>query len=267
MTLKELANMFHRSLERVFDIQKFLPIFLVLLFSGLLFLFCQGFATHASAWMHLPLLSVPFYVLGFLLMVVGAGIIQSYENEKQGKIFKGNLYFSKECFLKAVYFFGPLLGALILVSILFGIIVLIKSIAYLGTFLGIILAFAPYLFNFCFLLLLLAACLALFFFTPLLSLKQKIDKQALIARLNDELFTHLILLIVALFPLWIIAKFAIAALVATLVGYSSGDAELIKILQGLFILIPIAALLTFPLIFFFHFASEAYSYSSSKKSH
>jgi len=185
-------------------------------------------------------------------------LIQAYNKEREGQITKKPFFFSKELALKVSYFFLPCFLTSFVLWILLGIFILIKSTPYLGTFLGIILAFFPFLINLGIHLLFLVAFLILFFFTPLLALNKNIDRRSLITRLRVDLFTHLLLLGFAVFPVWIVWMLSAKAAALTFSGYAYGDNLVVIILQGLFILIPFSTIMALPIIFFFNFSLEAY---------
>lgn len=254
----ELGTLCNRAFAHIFDARKFLAVFLVLLLSGLFVLFFQGFALCAPNWLKLPLLTFPFIIMGALLMVVGAGLNKMYAQEREGIKVNDLPFFSGEVMFRAACFFAPLAVAAVTLLLLLGLFLLIKSIPYIGTFLGIILAFAPFLINFSLLLLFLIAFLILFLFTPLVAFKKHFDKQTLIARLQGGFFNHVLLLGTVLIPLWIIWKFVVHAADFTFKGYAAHDPSVIKVLQGLFMLIPMAAIFTLPLIFFFNFSFESF---------
>lgn len=254
----ELGTLCNRAFAHIFDARKFLAVFLVLLLSGLFVLFFQGFALCSPNWLKLPLLTLPVIIMGALLMVVGAGLNKMYAQEREGIKVNDLPFFSGEVMFRAACFFAPLIVAAVTLLLLLGLFLLIKSIPYVGTFFGIILAFAPFLINFALLLLFLIAFLILFLFTPLVAFKKHLDKKALMARLQGGLFNHVLLLGTILIPLWIIWKFVVHAADFTFKGYAAHDPSVIKVLQGLFMLIPMAAIFTLPLVFFFNFSFESF---------
>jgi len=261
MKINDLAQIFNRSFQRVFDIQKFFPIFIALIFSGLFFLFFQGMAKDISNWLKLLVLCLPFFVMVALVMTAGAMTTKVYAQQREEKVIsmKEILFSSRKQIQRASYCALILFSSFLASWILLGIFISIKSIPYLGPFLGVILAFIPFLLNLCILLLFFAALLVLFFCTPLITFEEKVNKETIKARLQTDLFTHLLFIIIASLPLWIVWMFVYKALLLTFSVYSFGDYDVEKVLQSLFILIPFSAVLTFPLIFFFNLAQEAYS--------
>ncbi len=270
MKLKDLAGMFNRSWEYAFSIRKFLFMFLMLVIVGLIFLFFQAIAPYSTPWLQFAFRFAPFFVSAALLMMVGTFLIKTYLEEKEqgpthitgARVIEGSLkssfFSSTKPFLIASYCSLALLGAFIGFWILLGLFILLKSIPYIGVFFGVILAFVPFLLNLSILLLLVAVLGTLFFFTPLLALKTRIEREDLFARLRFDLFTHTVTLAMAFIPVWVVWLFVRKAALMTFEVYSAGDNQLVMVLQAFFMLIPFAAAMAFPLIYFFNFALESF---------
>lgn len=260
MKLKELASAFNRAAAGIFSIQKFAFLFLGLILAGLFFLFFQSFSFYANVWVKFLLAALPLFLLIPILTVVGCLVMKIYSQEREGKTVQigENFLFLKPRILKGLAFALIVPASFILLWILIGLLILLKAIPYLGPFLGVIFAFAPFLLNLAALLLFFASLFTLFFFAPLFILNDKIDRKALVKRLNADLFTHLGFVAVAWSPLWIVWFFVSKALWLTFAVYASGDGIAEKGLQSLFMLIPFAAILALPLIFFFNFSWETY---------
>lgn len=265
MKLKDLAGMFNRSWEYAFSIRKFLFMFLTLVIVGLIFLFFQAIAPYSTPWLQFAFRFAPFFISAALLMVVGTLLIKTYIQEKEegpslmtGAAFKSSFFSSSQPILMASYSALALLGAFLGFWILLGLFILLKSIPYLGVFFGVILAFVPFLLNLAILLLLVAVLGALFFFTPVLAIKTRIERNDLTGRLRSDLFTHIVTLATAFIPVWIFWLFVRKAAQMTFEVYSTGDNQVVMVLQAFFMLIPFAAAMAFPLIYFFNFALESF---------
>lgn len=264
MKLTELATLFNRSAGHAFSIQKNFILFFALILFGLIFLSFQGIGVYLSSeWAKFFFLGIPFFLLILLLLACGVLIntLYAYERDDKTPAFKELFSSLRGKMVKASYFGLPLLLGFIALWAFMGVFILLKSIPYLGRFLAVILAFAPFIFSLGVILLLVAGILILFFFTPMLTFHESVDRAALITRLRGNLFTHLLLLAVALIPFWIVWFLLSKALDLTFALFSAGDQPIDLVLQGLFILIPIAAILTLPLAFFFNFALESYLYT------
>lgn len=266
MKLKDIAGMFNRAWEYAFNVRKFLFMFLTLIIAGLLFIFFQGIGASASVWLQLALRFFPIFVAAALLMATGTFLIKTYIEEKEqsrddimmGVGLKTSYATLGEPLIKAFYFVVPLLGAFIAFWILLALFILLKAIPYVGVFFGVILAFVPFLLNLAILLLMVAILGVLFFFTPLLAVKNHVDRKDLLVRLRADLFTHTLSLAIGFVPVWVIWMFVRSAAMLTFDVYSVGDSSLAMIMQAFFMLIPFAAAMSFPLIYFFNFALEAF---------
>lgn len=260
MKLKDLSQMFNRAAGHVFAIKKTFFLFLALIVFGLIFLSLKGIATDTLNWWRLFLAAIPFFLLIAFLMATGVFLVKAYVLEREDKPFSVKETFSSSAkfMLKAAYFALPLFLAFIVLWVTMGIFILLKSIPYLGPFLGVILAFVPYVSSICILLLFFISLLFLFFLTPLLAFNETVDRNALIGRLRADLFTHILLLGSAFFPVWIVWLFASRAITLTFAVYSINDSGVEMALQSLFMLIPFAAVMALPLTFFFNFATESY---------
>lgn len=263
--LTDLAGMFNRSWEYAFRIRKFLFMFLALVTVGLIFLFFQAIAPYSTPWLEFAFRFAPFFISAALLMVVGTFLIKSYIQEKEegpslmtGETLKSSFFTSSQPILMASYSALALLGAFIGFWILLGLFILLKSIPYIGVFFGVILAFVPFLLNLAILLLLVAVLGSLFFFTPVLAVKAHIERKDLLQRLRADLFTHIVTLAIAFVPVWVFWLFVRKAAQLTFEVYSAGDNQVVIILQAFFMLIPFAAAMAFPLIYFFNFALESF---------
>ncbi|MCC5832147.1 MAG: hypothetical protein JJU12_03795 [Chlamydiales bacterium] len=260
MTLKEIAQMFNRSISHSFGLKKSICLFAILFFSGLIILFFQGVAVYASPWLKLPFRFIPLFIAIGLIMAGGIFSIRLYEKELEGE----NPSLSKvarhswDLLIKATYLALPLLAAFLIFWVLIGVFILLKAIPYIGPFFGVFLASAPFLLSFGILLLFLVALAAFFFITPSLAKREKLDRVGLLMRLRSDFFLNLLLLGVAYLPVWILWLFVKNAAQMTLHFYSYGDGRIEILLQGIFVLLPLAAIVTPGAAFFFNFAYESY---------
>jgi hypothetical protein len=267
MTLREIANMFNRSVAYAFGFRKLICIFAILFLSGLVILFFQGLALYSALWLKLPLRFIPIFIAIGFVMAGGIFLIRLYEKELEGEhpyVLKVARH-SWDLLIKATYLVLPLIVAFLIFWVLIGIFMLLKSIPYIGHLFGIFLAFAPFLLNFGILLLFLAALGAFFFFAPPLAKTEKLDQSGLSLRLRADFFLNILLLGIAYLPVWIVWLFVKNAALMTIGFYSYEDSQLEILLQGIFILLPLAAILSPAVTFFFNFAYESYLASSLKK--
>lgn len=259
MTLKDLAHMFNSSLAKAFSIKKFLCLFGTLILSGLVYLFFQGLAAYAPAWLAFPLKYVPLFLVIGILLAAGTILIRLYTAEKEGESLPlmQTILGSWEPLLKATYLAFPLLLAFIVFWVLIGLFLLLKSIPYLGPLLAVVLAFAPFLLNLGTLLLFFVALLGFFFVTPSLATSGRVNRKALLSRIKSDIFSNLLLLGVAYLPVYIVWRFVgnAASMTVQLFALEGGPLEML--LQSVFMMLPYVAVLTPAVTFFFNFASEA----------
>ena len=260
MIFKDLSRIFNRSLHHSFGIKKNLYLFLTLVCSGLIYLFFQALASYAPFWLKFPLRSIPIFIIIGCVMAAGIFLIQLYIQERNGKSLDGLkiAWNHWDLILKAAYLALPLLLVFLIFWIVIGIFMLLKMIPYLGTLLGIILAFFTFLLNFGISLLFLAALFTFFFVVPSLVQIEHLDRKGMFQQMREDFFTHFLLLSVACFPVWIIWKLVEHAAEMTLQLYAFEGKPIAIILQSGFMMLPFIAILTPSVTFFFNFAYESY---------
>lgn len=260
MTLKEIEKMFNRSLVHALDLRKCLCLFLVLLVSGFVVLFFQGLALYSKLWLKLPLQFIPLFLAVGLVMGGGIFLIRLYDQELSGEhpaVFTIAMH-SWDVLLKSFYLTLPLVMVFMVFWVLIGVLMLLKSIPYLGPLLGVILAFAPFILNLGILMLFLTAFLAFFFQAPFLAKTESEQKRGVLQRIREDFFLNLLLFAIAYLPVWVVWEFVKYAVLMTRQFYSYGDSQIAMIFQNVLILLPFAAILTPAVIFFFNFAYESH---------
>lgn len=154
--------------------------------------------------------------------------------------------------------------------VLLGVFVLLKQTPGLGSFLSVILAFAPFLIYLGILILYLISLFLLFYVAPAIAFKG-LEKgavfQTVMKRLEVNPFFNILLLIMALLPFGFILILLFSALTLTGCVANQDQALLQTTLQRLFVMIPFVALLTPAVIFFFNFAAESYMFMQKHLRH
>ncbi len=260
MTLQDIAQMFNRSLAHAFRWKKFVGFALLLILAGLLYLLFESVAGYAPYWLGLPLKFVPLFVGVGLIMAAGTLLVRLYikEQEKETSTFMQVVWDSLSLLVKAACLSFPLLFAFGAFWVVLAVLLLLRAIPYFGNALGVVLAFLAFALNFGTVLLFIAALLAFFFLVPSLAVTEKLECKSVLKPLKENLFSALLLLAVACIPFWIVWKIVGLAAVLTLQAFAFGDSVIEVLLQSFFMLLPIAALLTPALTFFFNFAYESY---------
>lgn len=263
MNLSDVGAAFNRALAYTFSKKKLLLVYAVILACGLLTVFFRGLAAQAGSWTLLSITFLPIFFSVGLLLSMGILLIRIYHDEvKQRPVdYWTTASKSWDTIVGAAYFFIPILLGYLALWIIFAIYMILKAIPGIGEFLGVILAFVPFILHLSILALVVISWAILFFVSPLIALRS-MDKvrmvEGIFHRLQIDPFSNLILAMLGLVPLAIFGAFAFLALYLTESVCFSCLNPLQRVLENFFILIPFAAILTLPIIFFFNFAAEAH---------
>ncbi|MFZ0564967.1 MAG: hypothetical protein WAM28_02080 [Chlamydiales bacterium] len=265
MTFKDLAILFRKACSSSFKLKKFLFLFLVLAISGLIYLFFQGVSLYFTNWTRLPISFLPFFLVSGPLLAAETFILELYHREQKAESlsFRQAMLESWEIMLRSSYLALPVLVAFFLLWVLLAIFILLKAIPLLGKLFGIILAFGPFLINLGVLVLLLSILFLFFFVIPSFVVNKKIDRTLLLKKIRSDPFTHVLLLAAALLPVWIAGKIIGKAALMTLFTYSFED-KVLTTLQLFFVMLPVVALMTPAINFFFNFAMESYYWTQAE---
>jgi hypothetical protein len=263
MDFHQLELMFNRAFYLSFSKKKFWLVFTILALCGVLVVFFRGLALGANEWLMLSLTFLPIFLCAGVLLSLGIALIRIYHDEIKKKDVKYTEILSKslEIMIGASYFCIPIVLSYLLLWMLLGIFFLLKEIPGVGSFFSSIFAFAPFLINLGTLILCLLSLAVLFFVTPVVALKglnRMQIEQTLKTRLKSDIFSNIVLSLIATFPLWMIV--AILILAAWLTGSVcfACESPLHQVLQWFFTMIPFTAVLTPAVIFFFNFAAESH---------
>lgn len=263
MQFNHFQTMFNRSLEWAFPFRKLALTFFVLLLCGIFVVFCRGLALNASYWVALSLTFLPFFLCAGIILAMGIMLIRIYHDEiKQKEVDYTKVFLNSwQTMMGATYFSIPMILCYLLLWMLLGIFLLLNQVPGLGSFLGVVLAFAPFLLNLAALFLCIITIGALFFLTPIIALKglsRTLVTEKLVTRLKSDLFSNMILLLIATFPFWCLLCLMLLAVWMTGNFCSDCQNAVQVILQWFFIMIPFTALLAPAVVFFFNFAAEAH---------
>lgn len=263
MTLKDIQVIFNRALFFSFNKKKWLLTFLVLALCGLLAVFFRGLSLNANQWVVMSLTFLPIFLSAGILLSMGIYLIRVYYHEIKQKEFSYSEIFNKswEVIIGASYVSVPLILSYLVLWMVMGIFVLLNEIPGLGNFFTVVLSFAPFLLNLSSLVLSLISLSLLFFVTPLIALKglnRAQLSQILLKRFKSDIFSNLLLALVALTPLLFLVGFLILAAFLTGTLCYGCNTPTYTILQWFFIMIPFTAILAPAVIFFFNFSAEAH---------
>lgn len=263
MTFKDIAFIFNRALSLTFSKKKWLLVFSVLALSGLLVVFFRGLSLHAGQWIQQSLTFLPIFLCAGILLSMGILLIRIYHDEikKTSVYYRDIIANSWQLVIGASYFTIPIILSYLLLWMLLGIFVMLKEIPLLGDFISVILAFAPFVINLSTLILCVLSVALLFFVAPVLALRgmdRYLVSQLVVSRFQSDIFSNLVLICLALFPLLCIL--GLLTLAVSMTGSLCLDCQtpVQTILKWFFIMLPFTAFLTPAVIFFFNFAAESH---------
>lgn len=238
-------------------------VFCVLALCGVLAVFFRGLATQANPWVTLSLLFVPFFICAGVLLSVGILLIRVYHDEIKGKAtsYKELILKSWELVIGASYFSVPIILCYLLLWMLLGFFMMLRTIPGIGEFFGVILSFAPFLINFLMLVLAVLNFALLFFVAPVLALRgmnRNLVTEIIVKRWQYDVFGNLFTALIGFLPLlFILTLLIIAALITGSICVNCTSPYL-TVMEWFFVMIPFTALLSPAVVFFFHFAAESH---------
>ena len=259
----EMRQIFNRALFLAFSRRKLLMTFSVLALCGLLVVFFRGLAVNAGQWVTMSLTFMPIFLCAGVLLSMGLLLTRVYHHDVK-KIpvnYKEIMSQSWEMVIGASYISIPLILTYLLLWVILGVFFLLKEIPMIGDFIGVILAFGPFLLNLGSILLTIANVGILFFVTPALALTtagHKSVPQIVLRRLKLDVFTNTIHLVIACIPLAVTVAILSFAAVLTGSTYVAVDQTSEIVLQWFFIMLPFTALMSPAVVFFFNFAAESH---------
>lgn len=263
MQLSDVSFLFNRSLTRTFDLRKLFLVFVVLILCGLLVVFFRGLAVGAGSWVKKSMTFLPIFLCAGVMLSAGIILIRIYHDELKNKPYSYREVLSKswEIVIGASYFSIPIILCYLLLWMLMGVFLLLEQVPFVGVFFSVILAFAPFVLNLGSLVLCLLNISLLFFVTPALALKGlnglKISK-GLVNRFKHDIFSNLLLALIAVSPLFAILGLLTLAGLMSETGCLTCREPLFIVLRWFFIMIPFVAALAPAVIFFFNFAAESH---------
>ena len=257
MNFRDLEIIYTRAWQRAFCKKKTSIMFAVLWVSSLIALFFGAIGHSANAWIRLACYFFPAILLFLNLLSSGIFFARVYYHELKGDKFSyRELFFrSLKLLLLVGQAFIPVLFVYLAIWLVIGFFFLIGQIPYLA----VVFSFAP------FLLILVGIALAalslffLFFATPQIAFSRLTLLnffQSTISQLKSHLLSYLILFVIAILPTFLLSMLVIASSSFVTIDAAS---TLASMLQWLFLIIPIGALLAPAFLFFFNFAVEGYN--------
>jgi len=259
----ELENIFNRSLKFSLRRKKLLFVFPVLVLCGILIVLSHTIAVEANYWVGVSLIFFPTYICTGILMATGIPLVRAYHDEVKGRPFRfrQTIRQSWKLMVGISSFAVPIVLAYLVLWIVLGIFYLLKNIPSVGSALGVMLSFGPFLLILGSLVLSVIGLGLLFFLTPQVALRSSSGwglAEELYHRLQANPFKHLALLVLGILPLLVLVGFLALAAALTGMTYFVTERTFAIAMQWTCIMIPFAALLSPAVVFFFNFAAESF---------
>lgn len=263
MSFIDIQFIFNRALGWSFGKKKMCVVFTILSLCSLLEVFFRALSVNVGSWLGMSLVFFPLFICIGILLSAGIFLIRLYHDEIKSKNIPYRDVFIKswEIILGGSYFSIPLILAYLLLWMILGFFMLLRELPGIGDFFGVVLAFGPFLMNLGALLLVILGVVILFFVTPIVALNgysrtRTIEMVA--ERVRSDPFSNLMLGLIAIAPIFLVSiLLAIAWLLTTVICFTCSTPEH-TVLQSFFMMIPCAAILSPPLLFFFNFAAESH---------
>jgi hypothetical protein len=271
MTLNDLSFAFNRAFKFSFSKKKFLTVFPVLILCGVLIIFCRILGYNSHNWISMSLIFLPIFLSSGILLALGTLLIRYFYHEAKNlkhsytQIFASSI----DLIIGTAYLSVPPILIYLLLWMVLGIFMLLKELPGVGEYMGVILAFAPFLIILSSILLVFLSLAILFFVTPMIALGPQgkvLLAKNLIARIKNDIFNSLLLFFVGLFPIVLSVGFLVLAGFLTSLNYLVSEHFLSLSIRWFIIMIPFCFCLTFATIFFFNFAAESYNLTYKKES-
>lgn len=263
MVWADIEKAFNRAALFSLSKKKAGLVFPVLIFCGILIVFCRAAAYEASGWLSMSFIFLPILFSSGILLSLGVLLVRIHHHEaKQLKLgLKELLQASMDLILGISYLaIIPILVYLCL-WILMGIFLLLQGIPGVGLFFSVVFAFGPFLLIFSSMLLCLFNIGLLFFIAPaaaLQSLQAVSLAKKVFATIQKKLFSCIVLFLIGSLPLILAASFLCFAARVTGLNFLIGERSLSVALEWFFIMLPFCAILTPFVVFFFNFSAESY---------
>jgi hypothetical protein len=260
---KLIEAMFDRAFSFSFSKKKFFFLFPILVFCGIIIVFCRLIASWVGEWLRMSLVFLPIFLCTAFLLATGVILIRIYHNEvkKIPLSYRKTIQDSSTLMFWISHLAVPLFLAYLALWTLLGLFYLLKEIPHAGHWIGVFLSFGPFLLVLGSLVLSLFSIFLLFFVIPPVALKSLTDDKLLkhlFHRFRQSIFSHVVLFLLSLLPLlFVVVLMSLAAYVTDL-NYLSATHPFTLSLEWFFIMVPFCAILTPLMTFFFNFSAESY---------
>lgn len=259
MTLSEIEKRFNRAMQFSFPKKKFLFVFPTVALCAIIILFSRSISL-SETWMRMSLVFLAIFLASAILLSLGVFLIRIYYHEVKNLKLNITKVFSRsfEIMVGAAYLSFPLVVIFLLLWVLLGVFYFLSKIPKIGPTFDSVLAFAPFILIFCFVVLCFINICILFFVAPSIGLKMQKNlklAKAIIKNFKVNLFRNFLAFIIGVLPIAIITLMLLVALNLTNIYFFYSDKD-IDFVRWFFLSLPVSFILTPFIIFFFNFAAE-----------
>ncbi len=164
----------------------------------------------------------------------------------------------------------PLIFAYLILWMILGIFYLLKAIPLIGSLIGAVFSFGPFLLVLGSLILSVSNLLLLFYITPIFALTDKLHPRVVtksaFKQMTSSPFKAIFMPLVAILPLLLVVGILSLAAIVTDIMYLSNAPIFSIALKWFFIMIPFAVILCPVVVFFFNFSLETHTLLQKKVS-
>lgn len=261
--IMDLEKSFNRAIKHSISWNRLLITFVVLLFCGLLFVFCHSLSDLASSWLRLALGFLPIFLILALLLALGVILTKMYTFELQNVSLNMRrlLHSSIDLMIGISYLCLPPLLVFIVIWMFLGLFFLFKEIPGIGEFLSVIFSFVPFLVFFASFLLIIASGILLFFIAPASTILL-VRKGMVVKRVWDlirgRILSSVKLFFVGIFPGTLLFGLLYFSAKLTNTSFFVSENSLMRSMELFILMIPFSALMSPAVVFFFNFAAESH---------
>lgn len=269
MNLNDLEKMFDRAWKYSFSRVKLIFVFAVLTVCGFLAVIFRAISHGSGQWVQMSVTFLPIFICAAILLAMGVILIQMYQCDVKKEPINYLLIWKKTCdhLLGIVQLAVPLIFIFLILWMILGIFYLLRAIPVIGSVVGSIFAFGPFLLVFGSILLGFLTLLILFFVTPATAFQAKMDHllmQRVLHILKANGFYAVLMLVLGLIPILFVVGILSLAAVLTHMMYVEVYEGFSLVLKWFFMMLPFCAILSPLAIFFFNFSAESYAFLRKK---
>ena len=269
MKFYDLEKVLKRAFKHSFQLKKIFFAYPFLFLCGLAVVLFRSIAFAATNWIVFSLIFVPIFFSISIFSILGVLLCKIYYNEVKNQKNSYIEIFKKSTLniVDSLQITIPPFLIFLIFNLIFGLLVMIKEIPHIGSFIGSSISFLPFLLVLLTIVICIISILALFFATPGLSIKTQ-NKMVVLKKAYDDfkkdLFVNIVNFLIgisagllAFLILFISIKLTKLCFVIPMDIYNIA-------LQWLSIMTLFVLFLTPFVIFFFNFSMEIYNFIQTK---